>query len=202
MCRSRPPPGIMELVTEANTAAENEAKTRADDEVDQAANEDPQASRKRFDKTTLALSLLIAIGLVLVGRGLAVSLTGDARAKLPDTIEEVDPYPEAVQVLSQTRVFVDLDAGYTGVLVIDGVELPTISIEDVDQQFEAEPGQQIELPATTIFEPGNYTLTFTPSDDALVKKFDTGLHRAQVIYWKIIEGRQRPLSYSWTFSVI
>jgi hypothetical protein len=202
MCRSRPPPGIMELVTEANTAAENEAKTRADDEVDQAANEDPQASRKRFDKTTLALSLLIAIGLVLVGRGLAVSLTGDARAKLPDTIEEVDPYPEAVQVLSQTRVFVDLDAGYTGVLVIDGVELPTISIEDVDQQFEAEPGQQIDLPATTIFEPGNYTLTFTPSDDALVKKFDTGLHRAQVIYWKIIESRQRPLSYSWTFSVI
>jgi hypothetical protein len=202
MCRSRPPPGIMELVTEANTAAENEAKTRADDEVDQAANEEPQASRKRFDKTTLALSLLIAIGLVLVGRGLAVSLTGDARAKLPDTIEEVDPYPEAVQVLSQTRVFVDLDAGYTGVLVIDGVELPTISIEDVDQQFEAEPGQQIDLPATTIFEPGNYTLTFTPSDDALVKKFDTGLHRAQVIYWKIIEGRQRPLSYSWTFSVI
>jgi hypothetical protein len=202
MCRSRPPPGIMELVTEANTAAENEAKTRADDEVDQAANEEPQASRKRFDKTTLALSLLIAIGLVLVGRGLAVSLTGDARAKLPDTIEEVDPYPEAVQVLSQTRVFVDLDAGYTGVLVIDGVELPTISIEDVDQQFEAEPGQQIDLPATTIFEPGNFTLTFTPSDDALVKKFDTGLHRAQVIYWKIIEGRQRPLSYSWTFSVI
>src|SRR5215210_2688927 len=113
MCRSRPPPGIMELVTEANTAAENEAKTRADDEVDQAANEEPQPSRKRFDKTTLALSLLIAIGLVLVGRGLAVSLTGDARAKLPDTIEEVDPYPEAVQVLSQTRVFVDLDAGYT-----------------------------------------------------------------------------------------
>jgi len=209
MCRSRPPPGIMELVTEANTAAENEAKTRADDESvqaanegPQAANEEPQASRKRFDKTTLALSLLIAIGLVLVGRGLAVSLTGDARAKLPDTIEEVDPYPEAVQVLSQTRVFVDLDAGYTGVLVIDGVELPTISIEDVDQQFEAEPGQQIDLPATTIFEPGNYTLTFTPSDDALVKKFDTGLHRAQVIYWKIIEGRQRPLSYSWTFSVI
>ena len=72
---------------------------------------------------TLAFSLVIAIGLVLIGRGLAVSLTGDDRANLPDTIESVEPFPEAVQVLSQTRVFVDLEAGYTGVLVIDGVEL-------------------------------------------------------------------------------
>ena len=40
------------------------------------------------------------------------------------------------------------------------------------------------------------------SDDALVKKFDTGPHSAQVIYWKIVEGRQHPLSYSWTFNVI
>jgi hypothetical protein len=185
----------MEAVTEANIDAVHDAQDAVDDQ-----SEPPQ--RKRIDKWTLALSLVIAIGLVIVGRGLAVSLTGDARAKLPDTIENIEPYPEAVQVLSQSRVFVDLETGYTGVLVIDGVELPTINIDDVDQQFEAEPGQQIELPATTIFEPGNYTLTFVPSDDALVKKFDTGLHQAQVIYWKIIEGRQHPLSYRWSFNVI
>ena len=139
---------------------------------------------------------------MLIGRGMAVSLTSaEDRAKLPDTIEEIEPYPEAVQVLSQSRVFVDLESGYTGVLVIDGVELPTIDIDDVNEQFEAQPGQQIQLPSTTIFEPGNFTLTFTPSKDTLVKKFDTGLHRTQVI-WKIIEGRQRPLTYSWTFTVV
>ena len=185
----------MGTVTEANIDAAHDARETVDDEP-------PQARRRRVDTVTLALSLVIAIGLVLIGRGLAVSLTGNERAKLPDTIESVEPFPEAVQVLSQTRVFVDLEAGYTGVLVIDGVELPTVNIDDVDQQFSAEPGQQIDLPATTIFEPGNFTLTFTPSDDALVKKFDTGQHSAQVIYWKIIEGRQRPLSYSWTFNVI
>jgi hypothetical protein len=189
-------PGIMEPVTEAEIDAH--------DGVDDPSHPRPRKriDPKRIDKVTLALSLVIAIGLVLVGRGLAVSLTGDDRANLPDTIESVEPFPEAVQVLSQTRVFVDLEAGYTGVLVIDGVELPTINIDDIDEQFSAEPGQQIDLPATTIFEPGNYTLTFTPSDDALVKKFDVGLHRAQVIYWKITEGRQRPRSYSWTFTVV
>jgi hypothetical protein len=194
-------PGIMEPVTEAEIDAH--------DGVDDPSHPRPRKridpkriDPKRIDKVTLALSLVIAIGLVLIGRGLAVSLTGDDRANLPDTIESVEPFPEAVQVLSQTRVFVDLDAGYTGVLVIDGVELPTINIDDIDEQFSAEPGQQIDLPATTIFEPGNYTLTFTPSDDALVKKFDVGLHRAQVIYWKITEGRQRPRSYSWTFTVV
>ncbi len=192
--RSGLPPGIMETVTEANIDTAHNAQ--------EAVDVDPPARRKRVDKVTLALSLVIAIGLVLIGRGLAVSLTGEARAKLPDTIESVEPFPEAVQVLSQTRVFVDLEAGYTGVLVIDGVELPTVNIDDVDQQFSAEPGQQIELPATTIFEPGNFTLTFVPSDAALVTKFDTGLHRAQVIYWKIVEGRQHPLSYGWTFNVI
>jgi hypothetical protein len=28
------------------------------------------------------------------------------------------------------------------------------------------------------------------------------LHRAEVIYWKIVDGRQRPSSYSWTFNVV
>jgi hypothetical protein len=186
----------MEHVTEAEIDAQDAVDQDAADGVSE------PRSRKRIDKVTLAFSLVIAIGLVLIGRGLAVSLTGDERANLPDTIESVEPVPEAVQVLSQTRVFVDFEPGYTGVLVIDGVELATINIEDVDEQFTAEPGQQIELPATTIFEPGNYTLTFTPSDDALVKKFETGLHRAQVIFWKITEGRQRPHSYSWTFTVV
>jgi hypothetical protein len=191
----RSPPGIMEAVTEANIDAVPDAQ----DAVEQPVQRKP---RRRIDKWTLLFSIVIAVGLVLVGRGFAVSLTGNDRAKLPDTIQEIEPFPEAVQVLSQSRVFVDLEEGYTGVLVIDGVELPTINIDDVNQQFDAEPGQQVQLPATTIFEPGNFTLTFTPSDDALVKKFDTGLHTAQVIYWKIIEGRQRPLSYSWTFTVV
>ncbi len=158
--------------------------------------------RRRVDKTLLALSLVIAVGLALVVRGIAVGVTGDDRADLPDAIESVDPVPEAVQVLSQTSVFVDLDSGYTGVLVIDGIELPTVDIDDLAEQFAAEPGQQIDLPATTIFEGGNATLTFIPSDEALITGFESGLHRAQVIYWRVDDGRQRPRSFTWTFTVV
>jgi hypothetical protein len=199
---------MMERVTEANTRADIDAGTADDagNAGDTDAAVEPGAStrrpRRRIDKTLLVISFVIALGLALIVRGLAVSITGDERANLPETIESVEPVPAAEQVLSQTRVFVDLENGYTGVLVVDGVELPTVSIDDVAEQFTAEPGQQIDLPATTIYEPGNATLTFTPSDDALVQKFETGQHRVQVIYWKVIEGRQRPRSYSWTFTAV
>jgi hypothetical protein len=199
----------MERVTEANTEADTAdtagaAATAATGDTVDTVDTTPQTERprRRVDKTLLVMSFVIAIGLALVVRGLAVSITGDDRANLPDTIESVEPVPAAEQVLSQTRVFVDLENGYTGVLVIDGVELPTVSIDDVAEQFTAEPGQQVDLPATTIYEPGNATLTFTPSDDALVQKFETGVHRVQVIYWKVIEGRQRPRSYNWTFTAV
>jgi hypothetical protein len=188
-------------VTDAHIDADPDADPASDTAPVEAPGA-PARRRRRLDKTQLALSFLIAVGLVFVGWGLAVSITGDDRANLPDTVEAVDPVPEAVQVLNQTRVYVDLASGYTGVLVIDGIELPTVDIEDLAEQFTAEPGQQIELPATTIYEAGNSTLTFTPSDEALVTGFDSGLHRAQVIYWKVDEGRQRPRSFSWTFTVV
>lgn len=191
-------PGMMGPVTEAEiepTAAPTERTTP------------PPVSRlrrwwRRIDKVQLLLSFVIALGLVLIGRGLSIGLTGDERANLPDQIESVEPVPEAVQVLRQTRVFVDLEDGYTGELVIDGVALPTVSIDEISERVGAEPGEQIELPPATIYEPGNSTLTYTPTDDSPVPQFETGVHRAQVIYWKVIEGRQRPRSYTWTFTVV
>lgn len=155
--------------------------------------------RRKLDKGLVVASLAIAFGLVLVGRGLAISITGDDRVKLPELIEEVEPVSEAVQVLSQSRVFVDLETGYTGVLVIDGVEIETVDIQDYSTQ---EAGQQVDLPPVTIFEGGNNTLTFTPNDDAPITEFSSGLHRVQVIFWDIEVGRQRAKSFTWTFTVV
>jgi hypothetical protein len=158
--------------------------------------------RRRPDKQLVIVSLVVAVGLVLVARGIAVGITGDERSNLPDQVEEVDPVPEAVQVLSQTRVFVDLTAGYTGAIVIDGTEIPTVDVGDLAEEQNLQPGQQIDLPPETIYEPGNATLTFTPSDGALITEFTSGRHTAQVIFWKVDEGRQRPRSYTWTFTVV
>jgi len=167
-----------------------------------AADQAPPVRRKRhIDKTLLAVSLLVGFGLALMFRGVLISITGDERANLPDLIERVDPVPESVQVLSQSNVFVDLASGYTGVLVIDGTEIETVNVEDLGS-IQVVPGQQVQLPAVTIFEPGNSTLTFVPSEDAPISDFTEGEHRAQVIYWKVSEGRQRARSYTWTFNVV
>ena len=153
----------------------------------------------------LFCSLVIAGGIVLVILGFMSSVTGRKALALPATIENIDPVRGAVRVPQQTEVFVDLLAGYTGVLVIDNIELLTVDPNDPNDPnapAPASPGQQVTLPATTIYERGNATLTFVPSKGAKIQSFTQGTHTATVIYWKIIGGsRQRSSNYTWTFSV-
>ena len=157
---------------------------------------------RRIDKGLLLASLVVALGAVLMIRGLAIGITGDDRVPLPELIEEVDPVPEAVQVPNQTRVFVDLATGYTGVFVIDDIEIDTVDVQSIAGQQSLDPGEQISLPPSTIFEGGNSTLTFVPNDNAPITEFLTGQHRVQVIYWPIEIGRQSAKSFSWTFNVV
>ena len=145
--------------------------------------------------------IVLLIGSMLVVRGLLVGITGDERADLPTHVESVQPVPEAVQVLNQSNVFVDLDAGFTGVLVIDGIELETLNIDELADDA-VEPGQQVELPPVTRYEPGNATLTFTPSAGAPITEFDDGVHTVEVVYWPIEEGRRAARTFTWTFTVV
>jgi hypothetical protein len=164
----------------------------------------PSRRRRRWRRVDVGLLLAsagIAAGLVLVGLGVIVSVTGDEATKLPDEIEGIAPVPDAVQVLSQTSVFVDLLTAYTGVLIIDDIEIDTVDLGDIDTSG-VEPGKQVDIPAVTVYEPGNATLTYTPSEGAPIETFSTGLHRAQVIYWRIDEGRSQAGLYAWTFNVI
>jgi hypothetical protein len=156
---------------------------------------------RRIDRGLLAASAAIALGLVIIGVGLVVSVTGDERSNLPDEIQEVTPVPDAVQTLSQSSVVVDLVDGFTGVLVLDGVELETVNLDQIGA-VDVEPGKQVDVPPVTVYEPGNATLTFTPTEGAVIEEFDSGLHRAEVVYWRIAEGRQRSDSFVWTFNVI
>ena len=141
----------------------------------------------------------------MVVLGFMSSVTGRKALALPPTIEDIDPVRGAVRVPAQTEVFVDLLAGYTGVLVIDGVELETVDPNDPNDPnapAPVTPGQQVTLPPTTIYERGNATLTFVPSKGAKIEFFAQGTHTATVIFWKIIGGsRERSSTYTWTFSV-
>jgi hypothetical protein len=180
---------------------DQDTEQHAGSSVDDAVEAKTPNRKRRIDKTLLIVSLFVGLGLALMVRGLLVGITGEERSNLPELIEQVDPVPESVQVLSQTNVFVDLTSGYTGVLVIDGIEIETVNLRDLDD-ITLEPGRQVDLPSVTIYEPGNATLTFTPSSDALISEFSDGEHRAKVIYWRVEDGRQRARSYAWTFNVV
>lgn len=154
---------------------------------------------RRPQLSLLVASLIIAICVVAIGVGISIAVTGVDRQGLPDTIEEISPLRAASQVPSQTQIFVDLQSGFTGVLIIDGLELATINLDDVNK--DAKPGQEVTLPPTTIFEPGNATLTFDPSPESTISEFSQGEHIVKVIFWKQIEGRGRARSYTWSFTV-
>jgi hypothetical protein len=149
-------------------------------------------------------SLAIAVGLVLVIFGLTTALTGDDGIDRPDQIESVQPVENAVQVLRQERVVVDLESGYEARLVIDGIELPTsvIGQSDVDPFEQPQPGQQVDLPTTAVFDPGNAVISFQPVEGALIESFTEGLHEVQVIFWRIEDGPEQARSYRWEFNVI
>jgi hypothetical protein len=190
----------METVTDSAT----ESDTVNDDlspALTDAANEAP---KRRLDRGLLIASLVIAAGIILVIFGVTTALTGNDGVDRPEAIESIQPVENAVQVLQQERVVVDLQPGYEARLVIDGIELPTTVIgqADVDPSDQPEPGQQVDLPTTAVFDPGNAVISFQPVEGALIESFSEGLHEARVIYWRIEDGPEQALSYRWEFNVI
>lgn len=158
----------------------------------------PATKRRRPDRGLLIASAVIAGGLALIVWGMLSAITGDDGIDRPPEIQGLSPVENAVQVLQQESVTVDLQFGYEAVLIIDGIELPTTDISEI----ETAPGQQRVIPPTATYDPGNAVITFSPSENALITEFTQGRHEARVVYWKIEEGRQSALSYTWTFTVV
>jgi hypothetical protein len=161
----------------------------------------PVRGRRPFDWKLWIASLPIAVGVLLIAYGVNTAITGDDVAKLPDQIESISPVPDAVQVLAQTNIVVDLEEGYEGRLTIDDDEFETMRLEDFSNP-NVEPGTQVDIPAGVLFEPGNDTLTFTPGPDIAITKFAEGNHTVRVVYWRTLVGEQEARSYTWTFNVI
>jgi hypothetical protein len=164
----------------------------------------PTRRRRKIDRGLLVASLVIACGVMLIAFGLTTALTGNDGIERPEAIESVQPVENAVQVLQQERVVVDLQAGYEARLVIDGIELPTAVIgqADVDPDQQPAPGQQIDLPTTAVFDPGNAVVSFQPVEGALIESFEEGVHEVEVIFWRIEDGPDQARSYRWEFNVI
>ncbi len=156
--------------------------------------------RRRLDVKLLAASLAIAVGLVLIVFALLRADLG-GEDDFPSAIQNVSPVPDAVQVLTQTQVIVDLAEGYEGRLMIDGTELDTVRLDELGNA-NAEPGTQVDVPPGVVFEPGNGTLTFTPGEGGPIERFADGTHTATVFFWRIEEGPAAARSFTWTFAAV
>jgi hypothetical protein len=98
---------------------------------------------------------------------------------LPADIEAVTPTPNSITGLIDT-VSVDLADQYTGVLVIDGIEIPEDQLERVV---------------------GIQTVSFRPGPGKVISRFRAGVNEVVVKYWngRLQDRPAKPFSYNWTF---
>lgn len=156
--------------------------------------------KRPIDKQLLLVSAGVAIGLILIVMGLQSATTGRDAQNIPAAIEEMSPGP-GDQVVQQAQISVDFIEGYEASLIIDGITIETTRLDELSAEGNAqlEPGAQLEIPPTAIFDPGNYIISFTPQEGAPIEVFSQGNHTAQVIYWKMVDGREKAKSFTWEF---
>jgi len=135
-------------------------------------------TRRRVVITAL---LLFALGL------LAWATTQDADQSLEPAAGRIDSAVEAVvpgdgeAALRQSQIGVDLEAGWTGVLAVDGTEIPE------DQLRRNDPLNQF---------------FFTPGDGQVIEELDPGEHHASALIWRTeSQTRNDGRTVNWEFQV-
>ena len=155
--------------------------------------------RPVFNLQRLITSIGVGIGLTMIFFGFRVSQTGRDESGLPDAIERMSP-ANGDRVLRQSQIIVDFVEGYESVLFIDGVEIPMTRLDELTSSGQqATPGAQVELPATAVFDPGNFIISFQPQVGAVIEEFTQGEHEGKVRYWRIEDGREKSRVYIWKF---
>lgn len=156
-------------------------------------------ARTRRDSVRVVLvSLGFAVGVMLILWGVTGSVTGRDAIGLPDQVTSVSPSPNDTQVLNQTEIYVDLEANVEAELIVDGIVLDTSRLGEAS----TEPGQQIELPPTAIYDPGNASIRFQPQEGAVIEEWSQGMHVVTVVYWDVELGRESERRFTWSFTVL
>ena len=155
--------------------------------------------KRPIDKQLLLVSAGVAIGIVLIIGGLNSASTGRSALKLPAAIEAMSVSP-GDQVLQQSQISVDFVEGYEASLTLDGIAIETTRLDELSAGALPKPGEQVEIPPTAIFDPGNNIISYTPQEGAPIEAFSQGTHTAIVKYWKIADGEEKSRTFKWQFS--
>ena len=140
------------------------------------------AERARLFKHPWRVAI-VAIGLIAVlNLGVILLMESDTTAPgseaLPGVVESINPEVNELTGLVDD-VSVDLRNDLTGVLVVDGVEIPEDQLSRIEELG---------------------VVTFRPGPDKEFRRFRAGENTVVVRYWPRGEERpQQPPSFSWRF---
>lgn len=127
----------------------------------------------------------LVLGLAAIGAVAALVLAVSESETGPDTrftdsaVQQLIP-KRGDHVLRQAEVGIDLDTGYTGVLIVDGVEIPEDQYRRVD-------------PLNQVF--------FMPGAGKEFEQFSPGELCVESLFWKIGSARATGRSVRWCFNV-
>lgn len=132
-------------------------------------------------RVAITLVVLACIGgLVIAAQRADTGEPDNPQAGATDVVEFLVPEGGS-EVLQQSRVAADLAVGWTGVLVVNGTEIP-------EDQLIREPGQNI--------------VEFQPGPEQVIKQLPPGPNCAQVIVWPVNDSRSRARApVEWCFEV-
>lgn len=137
--------------------------------------------RRALRVVVVVVGLLVVVNLLIfAGRE---TQQGDEREPLPAAIESIEPIEEGI-VSSNGSIRVDLRDDTTGVILLDGTEIP-------EDQLDRTPDLGIV----------EYRPQEDPDTDAEMTRFEPGRHRATVLYWPRTGTRADAESFSWDFRV-
>jgi hypothetical protein len=101
------------------------------------------------------------------------------RESLGPVVEQLFPAADS-EALQQVQVGVDLGSRFTGVLVVDGIEVPESQLVRQDALNQ---------------------VFFSPGDDQVIDEWEPGRNCVRAIVWPITEGRTASRNIDWCFEV-
>ena len=127
----------------------------------------------------LLLAALVAVGLGLIVLAGLWASTGESDDVVVtgDVVDQLVP-ARGDEVLRQARLGIDLAAGWTGVLVINGVEIPE------DQLIRSEPLNQV---------------FYQPGEGQEVEQLDPGQNCVTAVVWQLSQSRDQARDITWCF---
>ena len=130
---------------------------------------------------TLAVVALLAGVVLAFSKVSRDDGTNDIAVTESGPVEQLIP-PRNSEILRQDVTGVDLRPGWTGVLIVNGVEIPEDQL-DLDNLESL--GQ----------------VFFTPGEDKAVERYDAGENCVTAVVWRVEESRADSRTVDWSFNV-